>query len=749
MKYIINIFSNLKCLVLISIGILLLLLLLNKGHWQDSRFRFDQVYPITSTIDGESERNIIDYSNKTAGTCDRKGCELIIGFEKQNIEKIFLSFNYNESPDGLEIYGIDNGHSTLLDSFDKSQNLKDLSEYNPAFKYNEHDFGVKPYHASYVSGIFDSIKIKILPTKEERNISINDVFFYQKQPVSPQKFIVNLLAVHQRSALSYLFYAVLFCTVIYSVGFFAIEKFFKNKFSRGESAFIAFGISLIFWGCLGLVVSSTGSKFGFGLSLIAILLSFVYFIKSKYLSEIKINSSIVKITFCFLAFVLLYVFLFDGGQKFNALFYRNDVYFDNRQYYDIRPGSYSSDQIVPYGSVKILLYGLQKESKEYSDLVGINILSERTQLFSYAAVPFLKVFGDRLIIFEMLGIVCVLLLPLSVFLLAWEMTKDRRATYLAVFFVFTSPYLIYMYNITQLKVICTVLITAYFYFLFKYRKDNKKIYIIAGSFLAAVSILIHNFTLIYVIAGIVYLSPNVFAWLKKEGVVDILILLFPLAIFILWFIYSYLDSKSSLAAGVVRPQNILAGLDFLRQKFGERSESILPLYNRYLNFLGFFVTDPAPVLAYRSEGYFRSTIYSLTSFVLFPFFLLSLIKYFREYKAIWLYLLVLLILTLSSVGDYTYAFGMHLYLVATIPLLLVIIARVVNSLKFKYLIGICFLVLAESIFINFIVYDNFGEAQLFISQFPLYTFLIFLLFVLLQSAPLFIFKGTEEDEIAE
>lgn len=744
-----KLFSNYKYIALALIVILLGILLLDKNHWKESKYVFNQVYPTASTINGVATEKVIDYDKETLEACAKKECQLSFSLDKP-IDKIFISFNFNEAPDGVEIYGTNVGKSELLDSFDKSKDLEDLSKFNPNFKYNEYSFGVRPYYASYFSGNFDSISIKILPTKEERTISIRDVFFYQKQTVSTPKFVLNLLAVHQRSALSYIFYATIFIIIFFPVGFFVVDKFFGKKFSKSESIFLAFGIALVFWGLIGLITTLTSRKVGLALSLVAMLASFIYFFKSKFLSEIKINSRIVKITFFFMAFIILYVFLFDGGQKFNLLLYKNDVYFDNHPYYDTSPENYSSDQIVPYGSAKILLYEIPKDSKLYFDLVRTNILSSRTQLFSYITVPFLKVFGDRLLIFEILGMVCVLLLPLSVFLLATEMTKNRRASYLAVFFAFASPYLIYMYNVTQIKVICTVLITAYFYFLFKYKKDNKKIYIIVGSFLVAVSMLIHNFTLIYVIAGIIYLNPNVFLWFRKKKFIDLLILLFPLVVFGAWYLYSYLDTGGALVSDVVKTKDSRNSMEYFKQKYGQNYNFIAPYIAKYMNFKGFFVADPAPMIAYRSEGLFRSTIYSLTSFTLFPFLVWTAVKYFKKYAHIWLYLAVLVILTINSDANFTSGFGLHLYLVATIPLLLVLIANVVSKFSFQNIIGIGFLVLAESFFINFVVQNELISDQLhfqFQSPLQIQTFLIFMLFVLLQFSPFYYFLQEKNENL--
>ncbi|MCX6810129.1 MAG: glycosyltransferase family 39 protein, partial [Candidatus Berkelbacteria bacterium] len=679
--------------------------------------------------------------------CSKSGCELNFALNQQHIDKIFLAFDYNEAPDAFEIYGANGDQRTLLDSVDKSRGLDDLRKYNPNFRYNEYNLGVRPYYASYVSGTFDSISIKILPPKEERMISIYDVFFYQKKALSTPKFIFNLLAVHPRSALSYLFYSILFIVLFPSAGLFVVDKLFRKKFSRLENAFFAFAFALVFWGLIGFILTLVNSNAGFTLALIAMFLSFMYFYRSKFVSEIKLNSRVTQICILYAVLVILYVFMFDGGQKFNALLYKNDVYFDNQQSYDITPGSYSSDQIVPYGSAKILLYGIQKDSKEYYGLVRTNILSSRTQLFSYVAVPFLKVFGDRLLIFEILGIVCVLLLPLSTYMLASEMTKDRRATYLAVFFVFTSPYLIYILNITQLKIIVTVLITAYFYFLFKYKQDNKKIYIIAGSFLAAVSMLIHNFTLIYVIAGIIYLSPNILLWFNKKKIVDLLILLFPIAIFAVWLINSYFDTGALLIKDVIETKDTRSSMEYFRQKYGQNYNFIAPYIARLMNFKGFFIADPAPMIAYRSEGLFRSTIYSLTSFTLFPFLIWAVIKHFKKYGHIWLYLLVLVVLALNSDANFTSGFGMHIYLVATIPLLLVIIAQVISKFSIQNITTIGFLVLAESFFINFVVQKELISDKLsFQFQWPLQTFLIFSLFALLQFSPLYYFLQEKNDK---
>ena len=735
--------QSIKSVLLVLLVILLFILLLNKNHWKESRSFFTQVMPISGTINNKPSINIIDYSNKTADVCTREGCDLNFSFSKQRINKIFLAFNLNEAPDGLEIYGLHDGASTLIDSYNKSKNLEDLSKYNSKFKYNESDLGVRPYYESYISGDFDSIKIKILPVKEDRTITITDVFFYRQQPVSTPRFILNLLAIHERSIVSYLFYLVLFFIIIFPVGALLADKFFRGKINRLENVFISFGLSLLFWGCLGTTMLFVSQKMSLWLALLAVIFSIVLFIEASLFSKIKINTKIIKITLLFALYLVLYVFLFDGGQKFNSLLYKNDVYFDNHQYYDMHPGNYSSDQIVPYGTAKILLYRIQKDSKEYTNLVSTNYLSSRTQLFSHLAVPFLKVFGDHLLVYEILGLVCVLLLPLSVFMLAMEMTKDRRATYLAVFFAFTSPYLIYMFNITQLKIICTVLLTAYFYFIFKYKHDNKRINIIAGSFLAAVSMLIHNFTLIYVIAGIIYLSPNIFAWFKRKKFIDLLILLIPIAVFAVWFIYSYFDSKSLLVTGITATKSTMPGMDYFKQKLGSYFNILSPFLTRYLNFQGFFVANPAPMIAYRSEVIFRSTIYSLTSFVLFPFFIWAIIKHFKEYAHLWLYLAILVILTLCSDGNFTSAFGLHLYLVATIPLLLILIARIISKFSLPYIMGIAFLVLSESLFINFVVQKELISDQLFFQfQFPIQTFFIFLLLMLLQFGPLFYFlKG--------
>ena len=463
--------------------------------------------------------------------------------------------------------------------------------------------------------------------------------------------------------------------------------------------------------------------------------------RGDILTKIKLNSLPVMITLCFSLFMLTYLLIFNGGLKSNELYYLNDVYYDGKPTYDIHPGKYFSDQMVPYGSAKILIYKLEKGSGEYTNLVGDNLLSLRPQLFTYFTIPFLKVFGDKFQVFEILGLILVIFLPASVYLLADTMIKDRRATGLAVYFAFISPYIVYMFHITQVKIICTILITIYFCFLYMYKTDKKKIYLIAASLLASVSILVHNFTFIYIVAGVFYLTPNLFALFKRKNIADILIITVPFAVFAVWLAYSYFDAKASLVTGIAETKKSLANLEYFRQKFGTRFETLSPYLIRYLNFIGFFIADPAPMIAYHSESFFRATIYSLSSFVLFPFLIWSLIRYIRQYFAIGLYLLILLLFTIYSEGNYSYAFGLHLYMVAAIPLLIVLATKIIYKLPQRIILIVCTLAIAESFYINFVSQKDLSDLSLYQAQFPFLSLLLFLFFVLLQISPLYYFFG--------
>ena len=726
--------------------LLLVILLTDKNHWRDSNLKTNQIFPATATQNGQPEISIVDYNNRTNGICPKTDCMLKFDLAGQRVDKIFFSFNYGEAPDRMEIYGTSKGQETLLDSFNKTANIENLKEFNPSFNYNEASLGVRPFYSSYIGGNYDSIRVKIFPAIEDRVITVNDVFFYQASKVSTPKFLLNLLLVHQRSFFAYIYYTILFFVIIFSAGFSLIDKIFANRFKDYEKLFLSFATGLLFWGLIGLLTRSLGHTLSVLIPLALMGLSFVYFFINKSLWQLKIDKDIIKITLFFTSFLILYLFIFEGGLQANFLSYKNDIYFDNTVKYDLHPGNYKSDEIVPYGSAKILFYDLSRESKEYTNLVGDNYLSLRTQLFTYLTVPFLKVLGDRFFIFEILGLSCVILIPAAVYMLALNMTKSKRAAYLAVFFAFISPYLIYMYTITQIKVICTILLTAYFYFLQKYKTEGDSGNLVAASILASTSVLVHNFSIMYILAGIIYVKPNIFGWFRKKNLKDFALVLIPVVVFLSWLILSYLDSRATIVRTISSTKPItLHGLEYFKLKYGQNYQAILPYLNRWLNLKGFFISDAAPMIAYRFEGIYRSTIYSLSSFVLFPFFIISLFKFRKEYKYLWLYLLILLIITLNSDGNYLYIFGLHLYMVAAIPLILVLAAKLISNFKTHAVAFICLLAFSEAIFINFISYKELIDLQSSVSQFPYLAFASFLLLASLWFSPLYYLIKSEEN----
>jgi len=563
----------------------------------------------------------------------------------------------------------------------------------------------KSFYTGYYTGLkTDKVRITLASPIESNN-QLLDVLSYQKTDTNNifEKGF-NLIFKQQRSLLSYFFYSLLFFILIFLTGQVAYRPFGKF-FHLEENILFSFAVGFIALGLIGLVLSLLPIRLGTQtLAIIAFMILVVIALRrldfQKLQDTLLKNKKIFLAVFLFFIFICSWSFVFD--QIPNKITSQYDLVYGNNQKYFSEVGyNYASDSIFPYVAFKGIRYGLDNLQGEWSkSTIDVNFMG-RPQLASYAAFPFLVAFGDTFFAYQAFIIGSLAFLVLACFYLVKELFNPKTA-YLTIGILMLNYYFFYIYQLTAIKLIASFFVFLLFYCLARFKKTGATKYLIIGSVFGAVAFLVHNFTISYAIAGIFFLSPNPLRWLKERRTIILgtgLIFL----VFAGWFIVGKFTGGDKLLEQVATggfTGNKLMNSQNLGSPFVQNLKA------RYLNIKGLFITNPFPEYwpGRGIYGFYKVTLVGALTVFFGPFIALGMWAFRkRGYMPILVSLLLVPFLISLLSHSFPGLFGIHLYLIPSIPIFIAFGALFLNTYR-RIKLPALILVFTEWLYVGFIYY---------------------------------------------
>lgn len=710
----------------------------DRAHLYESFYKFENIDIAKATAfdsfppRSQSENISAIYDNNQSTAWDGFANEhfsnyITIDFQKpENLRKIFMYFGVERPAVNFTVSAHQDGKWVEIDN---------LENYNKT--YYDGYFHTNP------SILTDGIRVKFEKSVGGLQKVVDfDAYTAKKQNLATAAF--NTIFKQSRSFGAIFFYVIMILSITMISGAMVFQPFEKN-FSDSEVPILKFAAGLLFTGLVGVLCFLLPKSLNARLILVLFYIVWIpACLKFGSFKNIINKNSVYLIALLFGVFLITWQFIYDGGASLN-LSGQFDQYFENQNYYTTRemPLMYLSDQVVPYGTAKLLMYHEPVKSVAFVNQLGKNSIADRTQLFAFSVIPFLRLFGDNFFIYEAAGLAMMLFIIPACFLLT-NLLFGKKSAYLSLFFVTVNYYLLYLMVLTQMKYISVIFLAMFMYFLIKFkRKTQKNSDLITAGIMGSIALLIHNYSIIYIIAGLFYLLPNPTTW-RKEKKIIINGFLLPLVIFVIWFVTAKIFSNAWLVNDVTMGAKQLTLMGQVRYA----------LNSRYLNFLEFFVLNPTPgmIWARPSYGYFKMTYVGMTTVALFLPILYGFYREFRKRKAeiVWFFLAVVALDFIFN-GVYT-LFGIQLYLVGCLPLLFAFASSAILKLNKKSQIHLIIFAVLEWIYVSYFYYhsDITDVLNSNITKFPnqgrwLIAFFVLVIIALFHVILLKVFKYPETD----
>lgn len=534
---------------------------------------------------------------------------------------------------------------------------------------------------------------------------------------------------HERSLPSFIYYVALISLIVVLTGSVAlnvISQYIPLE-ERMVWVFACGTVLLGFIASISIMIPSIKDGRTFILLCISILIG--YSIVFKTYRSIKVDVRLLFLVFFYMAFLIGYFYFFNKQQLNRIENY--DHLFNDTSYYSIPYGSYEQDFETPYGEAKVLLYGIPGNTNNYRALMGINRHTDRTPLFSLVSISFLGLFGDRFFIFEILSLVFMVPVILSTYLLLKKLF-NKSVAWVSLLIILANHFLLFVAHFSQVKILSTTFIGMFYLYLIFFQRERRPHYLWMISVMGSLAVLVHPFAIIYILAGIPYLTLSLHRHVTK---IKVLLMAFflPLAIILLWMSLSFSNNRAALIG------SHFSGSINETSTANTVNSGVM---DRFYNFLGLFLTNPKP-FAGRSFSFPRLTLIGAVTIVMFPLILIGLITKWKLRKREISYLLVGVVLLSLITNGYYVALGIHWYLVGLIPILIGFGVSVLNKFS-KYLQGfIMAFVILESAYVSFYTYhfdvmdkivglymNNFTTLIMVVSIIALWYLGLFIMFIM-------------------
>lgn len=558
------------------------------------------------------------------------------------------------------------------------------------------------YYLDYLDFESDQLRFEFYETAVGSDLVV-DAFFYEKVPVNTVEAIFNLFFNYSPSLGATFFYVIFFILSILSGGHLLFRPF--KKYFRSNILLYSFGCGFIFWFLVSFFTSilhlDTHRTILMGLLVPILLLGLWSLLRNRkeIISEIDQQKTIYLVSFLFIVFLTFWAFLFEdqyyGSQVVYGLYYNNSFLYQ-------KFGKYLTDQMLPFITIKMLLYGVDQLVGGWPKNVLLGNVLGRPQFFPYSFLYFFRIFGDNFFIFQSLVIASLSMLVFSIYTFLKKIFSRKIAS-LSIILLVINYYFLYIFELTQIKLIATFFIFISYYLLAEYKNDKKSRYLFLSGVFGALAVLTHNFMMLYIFTGVFFLMPNPKDWVKNYRSI-IYFLVIPLVAFVSWLVSAKLNGGIALFNTVITGSGGFGGPN-PNIIFHPVSKLFDFFYPYYLNFLALFEIDPYPELWGRAPyGLWRVTLIGAIGIALVPFVLLGLLKQIRRLDLIIGLIFIPLVLALFS-SSFPTLFGVHLYLIVSLVIMIALAATILSRWNWLIYITIVACVL-ERIFVSFFFFPT-------------------------------------------
>ncbi|HBG81393.1 TPA: hypothetical protein DDW69_00975 [candidate division CPR2 bacterium] len=671
---------------------------LNTSHFKESRNHYKKIEPLTTLASSPSLKGEeFELPEVTDDTLD-------VSWEKRyqniNIDVNTVNITYPQN--------------THIDRIIVRMNKGFANNFNiEAFTNNhwEKIDDISNNHQSYYVGYFNHLETSKVRLNLRDNASTkNPIDLLSYDVESKNSYLItafNLIFKQQRSFGAYFFYSIIFIFTFLISGA-LIFKPFRKHFNKESHIIFSFAMGIIFWAFLGILLtllpkSLLNQNFIVPMFVLWMFVALKYSRIKEILETIEKDKVIYLASTLFFLFIIVWTYIYDTLPK-HTLQPFDIVYEDTGTYFSGIENMYSSDSIFPYVVTKGFNYNISELKGEWDGYILSTNIKGRPHFAPFITLSLSRVFGDRFFIFETIIMTTISLLILSVFYLIRSLF-NRRVAYLATAFTMLNYYFFYVYRLTQIKLIATFFILLFFYAISEFKSTNNRNYLYIASIFGFAAVLTHNFMIAYLLAGIFYLAPNPKSWFYKK---DIILASFglPILAFMVWTLLTFNNGGGELMKMVT-----VGSYDVGNKLFASEPGSTLikNINARYLNFLGLFELNPYPQYwpSRETVGFYKVTLVGAISIFLTPLFAFGILSSRKLKKADVIIGLILIPFVFSILShSFPSLYGVHLYIVPSIPIILAFAAVFVDKLSSISKILITGLAFSEWLFATFIYYPG-------------------------------------------
>ncbi|MEI7792467.1 MAG: glycosyltransferase family 39 protein [Candidatus Berkelbacteria bacterium] len=690
----------------------------SRGHREESLNNYSSVSPMKAVTFDELAKG--DNAVNNSAIINQNPADSWDGFSNDKISDGFVT----------SFYGVQTISKITINFSDSYPINFDIEAYSPSgWKTIDR---VRNNSNQYYLGYFDGVQTDKIRFTSHKTFSgvvkIVDSFYYTAQRNNIVKSLYKSLFVFAPSFGSGVFYILFFILCIFTGGFVLWHPF--TKLFPENIPLNSFGMGFVYWFLVGYVcnIVRIDEHKTILMSIIALLGSINLILtvrrRKMFIEQLYRERIIYIISLLFLFFIFVWTFIFENRYTGSHVLY--DLYYNNSPAYQIF-GSYTTDQMFPFLQIKQIFYGADNMVGSWTrSEIMANALG-RPQFFTNAFIIFYRVFGDNFFVFQSIVIASISMLLVSVYSFVKSIFSSKIA-YITIALLILNYYIFYIFQLTQIKLIAIFFVFILLGLISEYKKNKKIKYLYLAGFFGGLGILTHNSMVAYVCAGLFFLQPNLIKIIKSPKI-TLSYLVLPITMFAIWFVAAKMNGGIDLINAVIIGK--VAILPSTWPQVGLMSRIAQIIYPRYLNFIGLFQLNPYPQTWDRIPyGVWRVTLSGAISFSALFFVAWGLVRRIKQTDLVVGLLVIPFVFALGS-HSFPSLFGVHLYLIPTIIVLLSLAATIVVKSR-RLLIVIFILSIVERLFVGFLVYPSETTSGLsrIIAINPLHGLLLFSFLIL-------------------
>lgn len=678
-------------------------------HWQESTNHFKEIAvkknaempsALLGTVDHDA-RNYDKAGGELFFMCKSNLCEAKYSFNNLvSVNKISIIFSgeYPKDKNNLLFLAVDSQPVSLTDIASRCDAGSNICTY-------------------YFTGKTTIKNIDIMLRNGTYNpYGISEIKFYSATSKNFIDTLFDFIFIWPRSIFSYFFYPLIFFFIFITPGL-LIWHYLKKRYPvhfafRILISLLAFYLVLLI---TSLFFPTYVLKIIVGSAVLISLLSF--FLKRHiFLRLFNQNKTILVIYITSLFFITSIMYIKDFPNREQTIKI-NDFYYTADHHIVVPFGTYETDFIIPFQSAINYMKG---GSALYEKIGTIYNITDRTPLISLLLIPFLKLFGTNMFIYQMFTVTTGNLFIIAFYYVARNYVDNVKSAAIALVLSF-SHFFVFVTLYWPQKTIALFFIFSSLYYLVKHKPDR----LLAGIHML-IAFLLHMFVVVYYIPFSFFVLTKEYSVSHslKKAIKPFLIYLIPTIIgFAIWTFFSFsIGQNQGIIWHIITERSWSKSAESI-----DKSSGIAPLtlskitldkqfwQDKFFNFTDLFVYRNHINRPTRIFNFYKSTIPGALGLIATLSFLLATIKLvffdrksLKKYLVNSFYFIVFpTFLTIMLHGFYIRT-GVISYLLGIMPLLLLFVSKL---FKTKYFVIMSLLFIGENLYLYFIQ-DNLVNTRL-------------------------------------